>query len=67
MSERRERLQAELRLLDLEERYNAATADFRAERTPQTKAKFKKAKRALVDFRRESRLAEGRHEGTGVA
>lgn len=66
MSDRREQLEAELRLLGLEEEARVAKEAYRAKPTPKAREAHQAARDALVAARREQRAAEGRPEGTGV-
>lgn len=67
MSDRREQLEAALRLLDLEEALSAAKHAFREARDAESRDAYAAARDALQAERTAQREAEGRREGTGVA
>jgi len=67
MSDRREQLEAALRLLDLEEALTKAKDKFRESRSVKSRDAYKSARDALQSERTAQRVAEGRREGTGAA
>jgi hypothetical protein len=67
VSDRRDALEAELLLLDLEEKYTAAKVAYRESGDSKDKLAFQSARSKFVAARQSARIAEGRHEGTGVA